>query len=152
MFRGNFEHTIDTKGRLSIPAKFREELTNNGNNDTRVVITNYIVESETCLDVYPIAEWSRMEEKISNMAKFNVTMEAFESYYLGACAECELDAHGRILIPPGLREYAGLGRDVILASALEKFRVWDQGKWKAIRTKAEAKLKANPGFFGELKI
>jgi MraZ protein len=152
MFRGNFEHTIDTKGRLSIPAKFREVLTGNGNNDASVVITNYVVEGETCLEVYPTDEWSRMEEKIYNMSRFNEPRDAFETYYLGACSECDIDTHGRILIPSSLREYAGLGRDVVLASAVEKFRVWDREKWKAARTKAEAKLKVSPGFFGELKI
>jgi MraZ protein len=152
MFRGNFEHTIDTKGRLSVPAKFREVLTRNGNNDGKVVITNYLVEGETCLEVYPTDEWARMEEKVYNMTKFNESRDAFETYYLGSCFECEIDTHGRILIPSSLREYAGLDRDVVLASAVEKFRVWDKEKWKTAKTKAEAKLKVSPGFFSELKI
>jgi MraZ protein len=150
MFRGNFEHTIDGKGRLSIPAKFRDVLT--GKSNDRLVVTNFVVDGMRCLDVYPIDEWSRLEDEVRKRPKFDRRMLMFQNYYLGAACECELDAHGRILIPPGLRKYADLKRDVVLVSALEKFRVWDQDVWKKIFVEAEDKLMQDPDFLGDLGI
>src|SRR5262247_927312 len=116
MFRGSFEHSLDSKGRLSIPAKFRDVLVGSG--DDRVVITNFVIDAQRCLDVYPIDAWLRFEEEIRKKPKFDPRMVRFQNYYLGSACECSLDTHGRILVPPGLRKYADLKRDVILVSRL----------------------------------
>ena len=150
MFRGGFEHTIDPKGRLSIPAKFREVLIGKG--DNRIVITNFVVDSTRCLDVYPIEEWMRFEEEIRKKPKFDRRMVLFQNYYLGGACECVVDTHGRILIPPMLRQYAGLKRDAILVSALDKFRVWDKEAWKKVFAEAEDKLMQDPDFLGDLGL
>lgn len=150
MFRGNFEHTIDGKGRLSVPAKFRDVMTGKG--DDRLIVTNFVVDGKRCLDVYPIDEWARLEEEVRKRPKFEQRMLMFQNYYLGAACECELDAHGRILIPPSLRRYADLKRDIVLVSALEKFRLWDREIWKKISMEAEDKLMQDPDFLGELGI
>ena len=150
MFRGSFEHTLDNKGRLSIPAKFRDILL--GKSDERIVITNFVVDETHCLDVYPLDEWLRFEEEIRKKPKFDRRMVMFQNYYFGGACECMVDKQGRILIPPQLRKYADLKRDVILVSALEKFRVWDAQAWKRIFANAEDKLMQDPDFLGDLGL
>src|ERR1043166_9499233 len=81
MFRGSFEHTLDNKGRLSIPAKFREVLLGKG--DDRIVITNFVVEQARCLDVYPFDEWVRFEDEVRKKPRFDRRIIAFQNYYLG---------------------------------------------------------------------
>lgn len=150
MFRGSYQHTVDSKGRLSIPAKFREVLLGKG--DDRIVITNFVVDGARCLDVYPLDEWMRFEEEIQKKPKFERRMVLFQNYYLGGACECVVDKQGRILIPPLLRQYANLKRDVVLVSALEKFRVWDQGAWKKMFAEAEEKLMQDPDFLNDLNL
>ena len=150
MFRGSFEHTIDGKGRLSIPVKFREVLLGKG--DERIVMTNFVVDGMKCLDVYPLEEWSRLEEEIRKKPKFDRKMVMFQNYYLSAASECVVDKHGRILIPLSLRKYAELKREVVLVSALEKFRVWDLDCWKKMFSDAEDKLMQDPDFLGDLGL
>lgn len=150
MFRGSFEHTVDNKGRLSIPVKFRELLSGKG--DDRIVITNFTVDSNRCLDVYPMDEWLRFEEEVRKKPKFERRMVSFQNYYLGGASECVVDKQGRVLIPPLLRQYANLKRDVVLVSALDKFRVWDQETWKKVFAEAEDKLMQDPDFLGDLGL
>ncbi|MGH7771408.1 MAG: division/cell wall cluster transcriptional repressor MraZ [Candidatus Binatia bacterium] len=150
MFRGSFEHTLDAKGRLSIPSKFREILLGKG--DERLIITNFVVDSVKCLDVYPVDEWLRFEEEIRKKPKFDRRVVQFQNYYLSSASECVVDKQGRILIPPGLRQYANLRRDVIVVSALDKFRVWDKEAWKKIFAEAEEKLMQDPDFLGDLGL
>ena len=150
MFRGSFEHTLDAKGRLSIPSRFREVLLGKG--DERIVITNFVVDGTRCLDVYPLDEWLRLEEEIRKKPKFERRMVQFQNYYLASACECVVDKQGRILIPPPLRHYANLKRDVILVSALDKFRVWDKEAWKKIFADAEEKLMQDPDFLGDLGL
>ena len=150
MFRGSFEHTLDNKGRLSIPAKFREVLLGKG--DDRIVITNFVVEQARCLDVYPFDEWVRFEDEVRKKPRFDRRIIAFQNYYLGGASECAVDKQGRILIPPLLREYAVLKRDVALVSVLDKFRVWDKETWKKVFAEAEEKLMQDPDFLGDLGL
>ena len=150
MFRGSFEHTLDSKGRLSIPSKFRDVLLGKG--DERIIMTNFVIDGQRCLDVYPIDAWLRLEDEISKKPKFDPRMVMFQNYYLGSACECSLDKQGRILIPPVLRKYADLKRDVVLVSALEKFRVWDQEAWKQFFAEAEDKLMQDPDFLGDLGL
>ncbi len=150
MFRGSFEHTIDGKGRLSIPSKFRDVLVGKG--DERIIITNFVVDGMRCLDVYPLDEWLRLEEEIRKKPKCERRMVMFQNYYLGGACECVLDKQGRILIPPALRKYGDLKRDVVLVSALEKFRVWDRELWKKIFADAEERLMQDPEFLGDLGL
>lgn len=150
MFRGSFQHTIDSKGRLSVPSKFREVLLGKG--DDRIVMTNFVVDSARCLDVYPLDEWMRFEEEIRRKPKFERRMVLFQNYYLGGASECVVDKQGRILIPPLLRQYANLKRGVVLVSALDKFRVWDQEAWKKMFAEAEEKLTQDPDFLNDLGL
>ena len=93
MFRGAFEHTVDNKGRLSIPAKFREVLIGKG--DDRIVITNFVVEQARCLDVYPLEEWLRFEDEVRKKPRFDRRMVSFQNYYLGGASECAVSVISR---------------------------------------------------------
>ncbi|HTN71974.1 MAG TPA: division/cell wall cluster transcriptional repressor MraZ [Methylomirabilota bacterium] len=150
MFRGNVEHTLDAKGRVSIPAKLRELLLSKG--DERLVITNYTIGGSRCLDVYPIEEWIRLEDEIRKKPAFDSRTVVLQNYYLGGASECVIDKQGRILIPPNLREYANLRRDVVLVSALGKFRVWDREIWKKVFAEAEDKLIQDPDLLAGLGL
>lgn len=150
MFRGRYEHTVDTKGRLSIPSKYREVLL--GKDDERLIITNFVINSKRCLDVYPLDAWRSLEEAADAKPQFDPRMAAFQNYYMSGAKECTLDPHGRILIPPELRQHAGLKRDVMLVSAGKKFRIWDKDAWQAVFTEAEAQLMEDPGFFADLGL
>jgi MraZ protein len=150
MFRGRFEHTLDGKGRLSIPMRFREVLL--GKSDERIVITNFVLDGLKCLDVYPLEAWSRLEDDIRKRPKFDRKMLMFQNYYFGGASECVVDKQGRILIPPPLRKYAELKRDVVLVGDVEKFRVWDLDAWKKIFSDAEEKLIQDPDFFNDLGV
>ncbi|MFQ5683650.1 MAG: division/cell wall cluster transcriptional repressor MraZ [Candidatus Binatia bacterium] len=150
MFRGSFEHTLDTKGRVSIPSRFREVLLGKG--DERIVITNFVIDGIRCLDVYPLDEWLRLEEEIRKKPKFDRRMVLFQNYYLGGAFECDVDKQGRILIPPLLRQYANLKRNVCLVSALDKFRVWDREAWRKIFSEGEEKLMQDPDFLSDLGL
>jgi MraZ protein len=150
MFRGRFEHTLDSKGRLSIPAKFREVLL--GKADDRIVISNFVYTDSRCLDVYPYDEWLRFEEQLKTKPKFERHMLLFQNYYLANASECSVDKQGRILIPPHLRNYASLKKDVVMVGAVEKFRIWDKEAYKKVFIEAEEKLMQDPDFLNELGL
>jgi MraZ protein len=150
MFRGTFEHTVDDKGRVSVPARFRDALIASG--DERVVITNFAINSLRCLDVYPYAAWLQLEERLRARPQFDSRVMRFQNYYSAAAQECHLDKQGRILLPPSLREYAGLRRDVTFTAGGEKFRIWDHEVWGKVFAEAERELMENPESLSDLGI
>jgi MraZ protein len=123
MFRGRHEHTIDPKGRVSIPAKFREVL--GKKYDDRLVITNF----DGCLVAYPYEEWILLEEKASSLSMVKKETRAFMRFFYSSAIECALDKQGRILIPQTLREYADLDKEVVLVGQLRKIEVWSKKRW-----------------------
>lgn len=129
MFRGQYEHTIDPKGRVSIPAKFREVLAAKG--DGRLVMTHL----DNHLIAYSFDEWRVFEEKMSMLPFTNDEAASFVRYLVGGAMDCEVDKQGRVLIPPSLRESAGLETEVVLAGALRKFEIWDKRRWTEERKK-----------------
>jgi MraZ protein len=137
MFRGRFEYTIDSKGRISIPSKFREVL--NGKDSKGLVVTN---EFDGCLVAYPMDEWKVLEEKISNLPDIRKEVKLYQRFIISGAVECQIDKQGRILIPPPLREYAGLKREVVLVGMLTKFEIWSKEKWETISINIEEIRKA----------
>jgi MraZ protein len=131
MFRGRFEHTIDSKGRISIPAKFRELLAEKY--EERVMITNF----DRCLVAYPFEEWKTIEEKISSFSMVKKEAKAFQRFFVSAAMECPIDKLGRILIPPTLRSYAQLEKDVVFAGMIKKFEIWSKERFLEEIQKAE---------------
>ncbi len=124
MFRGRFEHTIDSKGRVSIPAKFRELLAEKY--DERLVLTNF----DRCLVAYPFEEWRSVEEKVGSLSMVKKEVRAFQRFFISGAAECPIDKLGRILIPPTLRDYAQLERNVVFNGMLKKFEIWSKDRWQ----------------------
>ncbi|MFH0871945.1 MAG: division/cell wall cluster transcriptional repressor MraZ [bacterium] len=124
MFRGRFEHTIDEKGRLSIPSKFRELLSAKGENE--LVLTDF----DSCLTAYPKDEWRVLEEKMKQLSMIQKDVRNFLRLFYSSATEVPLDPQGRILIPPQMRERAQLDREVVLLGLLNKIEIWDKESWE----------------------
>ena len=150
MFRGTFEHTVDDKGRLSVPAKFRDLLI--ASNDDRVVVTNFQSDSIPCLHVYPYPAWVRLEGQVVQRPQLDPRTQHFQNYYIAAAQDCQLDKQGRILLPQGLRAYAKLEQSVTITGIGEKFSVWDRDAWKGVFGQSEKTVFADPSFLRELGI
>jgi len=124
IFRGRFEYTIDPKGRVNIPARFREQL--EGAGQASFVVTNY----SGCLYVYPSGEWSQIEAQVEKASSVNRKLNTFLRFFVGGAVEVVPDKQGRILIPPSLRSYAGLERDVVITGMPKRFEIWSREKWE----------------------
>mgnify|MGYP001617046995 FL=1 len=124
MFRGRYEHLIDSKGRLSVPSRIRETL--NERYDSRLVITTY----DSCLIAYPFAEWQKLEEKVSALPEFSKDTKAFLRFFYSSATDCAIDKLGRILVPHALREYARLDKDVTLIGAFRHIEIWSKALWE----------------------
>ncbi len=138
MFRGHFEHAIDAKGRTSIPSRFRDVLT--AGNDARLIVTPALF--DPCLHVHPMRAWEDLEAKIAALPQFDPNVVAFRRRYISAAVECEIDKQGRILIPPALRDHAGLQKDVLWAGMGQTIELWSRDRWKAAQAMSEAELSA----------
>ncbi len=150
MFRGHFEHTVDDKGRVAIPARFREALS--GLQDERLVVTKFGLRGRHCLDVYPLSAWRELEGRILRKNRFNAKLIRFSNYYISGAHECQLDSQGRIVVPSLLREYAGLGREVMFTGDIDKFRLWDKDVWQQVFGQDEQEILDNAELFSELDL
>lgn len=122
MFIGEYNHTIDAKGRLIVPAKFREKL------GEEFVVTKGL---DGCLFVYPNEEWRAIEEKFRTTPLTTKDARKFSRFFFAGAASCEVDKQGRILLPSVLREFAGLEKDVVLAGVLNRVEIWSKERWSA---------------------
>jgi MraZ protein len=126
MFRGSFEHTVDSKGRVSVPSKFRDIIADRY--DGRLVLA---MDYDKCLTVYPLEEWEKLEEKIKTLSLVKQEVKDFRRFLLSSATECDLDKQGRILLPSSHREHAGIGKNVMLIGIIDKIEVWDVKTWEA---------------------
>ena len=120
MFMGEYNHTIDAKGRMIVPSKFREQLGN------EFVVTKGL---DGCLFVYPNEEWHNIEEKFRTVPLTTKDARKFSRFFFAGAATCELDKQGRILIPPVLREFADLQKDVVSVGVLNRIEIWSKDNW-----------------------
>lgn len=120
MFMGEYNHTIDEKGRLIIPSKFREELGNS------FVVTKGL---DGCLFAYDNTEWTALEEKLKKLPLTNRDARAFARFMLAGAALVEVDKQGRILLPQVLRGFAELEKDVVLIGVASRIEIWSKDKW-----------------------
>ena len=148
MFNGRFDHAIDEKGRVSIPARFRDVLQREGHD--RLYITNFIFEREKCLELYPPAEWDAMVANFAERRTGDRVAQLFETFYIGGAHEVQVDRQGRILIPPKLRDFAGLGRDATFSAKHNRFQLWDRATLERILKSAEDQLLADPDLLAKL--
>jgi MraZ protein len=124
-FLGEFESTLDPKGRFLLPAGLRKQLPEGEN--TRFVINRGF---EKCLSLYPIQSWEPLFARISALNDFDPKVRGFRRYFLNGATEVELDSAGRLLLPPNLKEYAELGKDIVLTSAVDKIEIWSTENYK----------------------
>jgi MraZ protein len=129
MFMGEYQHTLDPKGRIIVPAKFRELL------GEIFVITKGI---DHCLFVYPMNEWKIIEEKLKLLPVTRGDARAFVRFFLSGANECSLDKQGRILIPPNLRSYASLEKDVVTIGVSNRVEIWSTEVWEDYNKAAES--------------
>lgn len=125
-FLGEFEATVDTKGRFLLPAGFKKQL---DEGETKFVIARGF---EKCLTLYPLKSWEPIIAKINQLNDFDPKVREFRRQFLGGATEVELDSAGRMLLPPSLKEHAALGKDIILVAALNKIEIWDANKYKKL--------------------
>ena len=121
MFRGEYSHTVDTKGRLIIPSKFREHL------GDEFVVTKGL---DGCLFVYDNSEWKNFEEKLQKLPLTNPNARKFSRFFLAGASACEVDKQGRILLPAVLRAFAGLEKEVAFVGVGSRIEIWDKATWE----------------------
>ena len=124
-FIGEYEATLDTKGRFLLPAGFKKQLPESG-------AEHFLVNRglEKCLSLYPMKSWKPIFSDISNLNDFDPKVRQFRRYFLNGATQVELDSASRILLPKNLMEHAGLERDIVLVSAVNKIEIWDKNKYQ----------------------
>ncbi len=123
MFRGQFEHAIDEKGRLSIPAKFRQAL----GKERALVLTCW----NSYLSAFPLSVWHEVESRIRSNPTFQEPTRDFLRFVYSSAEDVEIDSQGRILIPQALRLRAGITKDVVLIGVMDQIEMWDKARWAA---------------------
>jgi MraZ protein len=134
MFSGVFQHAIDAKGRTSLPARFRDLLA--AQNAEKLFITTDLIDD--CLVAFAPAAWQRIAEKIASLSMFDERTRLLTRSFIAPAQECPVDKLGRILIPPTLREHAGIGEEITWAGTVERIEIWAPEKWAAVQKAARA--------------
>ncbi len=148
MFGGRYEHTVDSKGRISIPSRFREILTSHYSDD-RFVVTSF---TDPSLRAYPVTEWRAIEEKIRALPQFDPNVVQFKRVLVSGATECPVDRSGRILIPTVLREFAGIVREVVWTGMTSYAEIWSKENWEKEFEKARKQVSDLGGTFGDLGL
>jgi len=125
-FSGRFEYAIDDKGRLSIPAKFRETLS--ANYDLKLILTNL----DGCIVAYPDKEWTEVQERVATLSSGKKEARAFLRFFFSGASECPIDRLGRILLPQSLRGYANIKKNVVIVGMNKKIEIWADEAWAEI--------------------
>ena len=128
MFRGANKLTLDVKGRLAMPTRYRERLQERCGG--KLVVT---VDKDQCLLIYPFPDWEELERKLMKLPSLNPQARCLQRLMVGHATELDLDGNGRILLPPSLREYGLLSRDVMLVGQGMRFELWDETRWNERR-------------------
>ena len=129
MFRGVAELNLDAKGRMAMPTRYRERL--HERCAGRLVVT--IDTDERCLLLYPLSEWENIERKLDALPSFNAHARRIQRLLLGHATDSDMDNNGRLLLPPPLRQYAGLDKHIVLIGQGKKFELWDAAVWNKRR-------------------
>jgi MraZ protein len=123
MFRGSSFHTIDPKGRIIIPARFRDVI--KGTGQDLIMITRM----DDCLFAYGMEEWTEIENRILRLPQKSDAMRRFQRIFIGSAQDCKCDTQGRVLIPPALKDYAGLEKEIVLVGVINRFEIWSKERW-----------------------
>lgn len=128
MFIGEFEHAVDDKGRVALPARFRPKLAEG------LVVTRGL---DGCLFVFPMADWERLAERIGALPMTQAGARQFQRLMFSGATDCQLDGQGRIGLPAYLREYAGIDRDAVVIGVNTRAEIWSRARWAEQRAKVE---------------
>lgn len=128
MFMGEYQHSIDDKGRLTIPSKFRENL------GPQFIVTRGL---DNCLFVYPASEWSVLEQKLKSLPLMKSDARAFSRFFFSGATECELDKQGRVNLPNHLCDYAKLDKDCVVIGVSNRVEVWSKAIWEGYTKQSE---------------
>lgn len=143
MFIGEYNHSIDEKGRLAIPAKFREEL------GKGAVVTRGL---DNCLFVYTFEEWKKLAEKLAALPISQANTRAFARLMLAGAMDCEMDKQGRIVLPEYLRKFATMNKKVVIAGLFNRLEIWDEAAWSKYKTTTEKDSNDIAEALGELGV
>lgn len=143
MFIGEYKHNIDLKKRLALPSKFRKEL------GKSIVITRGL---DNCLFVYPMKTWKELAEKLGTMPIGESATRSFVRLMLAGAVDVNGDSQGRVLIPDYLKEYANLGKNVVVAGLFNRLEIWDEKEWDSYKQKAEKNTEEIAENLGKLGV
>ncbi len=143
MFIGEYQHNLDSKGRMAVPAKFRSGLLGGA------IVTRGL---DRCLFVFSKSEWEALAKKITALPLAQANSRAFTRLMLAGAMDVEIDAQGRILLPDYLRKYAGLSKQVIVAGLMSRIEIWDEETWKQYKARTESASDEIAEKLGELGI
>lgn len=143
MLIGEYVHSLDPKKRLSLPVKFRREL------GKKVVVTRGL---DNCLFVYPLKEWQRITEKVSQLPLGQADTRGFNRFFLSGAVEVDVDSVGRILVPDFLKDFAGLQSKVVLAGIHDRVEIWDEKVWGEYKKRIERQADALAEKLGEIGV
>ncbi len=129
MFRGRYDHTVDGKGRTSLPSRFRDVLAASG--EVRLVVTTGL---DPCLVAYPLKEWTAFEDRLSALPQFDPMVANLRRIYVSGAVDCDVDRLGRLLVPQSLREHAGIDREVVWAGMGRHIELWSKARFDALRS------------------
>ncbi len=135
MYRGSSFHTIDVKGRIIIPKRFRDVISHRDGH--RLMVSRM----DRSLVVYAMREWEKIESKILSLAEKNDNMRRFRRVFIGGAFECVWDKQDRVLVPPTLRGYAGLDKEIVLVGVLDHFEIWSRENWDKENATMEKDMK-----------
>jgi len=133
VFRGRYYHSIDEKGRVILPSRLREVIAEKS--EGQLVITNY----SNYLIAFPLDEWRLLEDKIIQQSLFKKDLRDFQRDFMSGAMDCSVDSQGRVLIPPPLREHAGLGKEIVLAGMVRTIEIWSKDRWEEELRRTSAK-------------
>ncbi len=131
-FRGRFEIKLDPKGRLMIPAAYRQILPTDNTGKSQLILTNNRYRGKSCLHAYSVAEWEKLERNIARLSSLKAEVQAFSRFYLSGGQASDVDSQNRVLVPQSLRKFAGLEGQIVLVGLGNKFEIWAEDTWKSI--------------------
>ncbi|MDD4931276.1 MAG: division/cell wall cluster transcriptional repressor MraZ [Candidatus Colwellbacteria bacterium] len=143
MFIGEYRHNMDVKGRVAIPAKFRNKLSGGA------IVTRGI---DRCLFAFSPEDWDKLAEKLVALPMTQADSRAFTRLMLAGAVECEIDSQGRVLIPEYLRKYAGLGKEIVVTGLYNRIEMWDSSVWDSYRSRTESESENISERMGQLGI
>lgn len=143
MFLGEYEHSVDSKSRIAVPAKFRSQL------EGGLVVTRGF---ERCLQVYPMAQWQALSERVSGLSLGMAEARQLRRLLFASAFDTEVDKQGRILLPANLREYAGIGDEAVVAGMNTYFEIWSKTDWEAAMSELDESSSAIAAQMAEIGI